>query len=102
MVERIIISHYIFYGNVFFNLQIIVYNTTLKFQNLQLNLLSDNKFFAIKYAIKILYDKPIIRIYNCQEFKFRNPIKNFTIKNLTINIRLYYNLNKMINGVNII
>ena len=56
----------------------------------------------MKYAIKILYDKPIIRIYNCQEFKFRNPIKNFTIKNLTINIRLYYNLNKMINGVNVI
>lgn len=52
----------------FFGLQVIVYNTTLKFQNLQ----------------------------------FRNPIKNFTIKNLTMNIRLHYNLNKMINGVNVI
>jgi len=58
--------------------------------------------FIMKYTIKILYDKPIICFYNCQEFKFRNPIKNFTIKNLTINIRLYYNLNKMTNGVNII
>lgn len=52
----------------FFGLQVIVYNTTLKFQNLQ----------------------------------FRNPTKNFTIKNLTINIRSYYNLKEMINGVNVI
>ena len=54
----------------------------------------------MKYTIKILYDKPIIRIYNCQEFKFRNPTKNFNIKNLTINIRLFYNIDKIINCVN--
>ena len=53
----------------------------------------------MKLAIKILYDKPIIRIDNCQEFKFRNPLKKFTVKNLTINIRLSYNINKMINFV---
>ena len=54
-----------------FGSQIIVYNTTLKFQNLQLILIFYNKLFTVKYTIKILYDKPIIRIYNCQEFKFR-------------------------------
>ncbi len=51
----------------------------------------------MKYTIKILYDKPIICFYNCQGFKFRNPIKNFTIKNLTMNIRLSYNINMIIN-----
>ena len=74
-------STIIFLRNFFFNLQIIVYNTTLKFQNLQLNLIFYDKLFTVKYTIKILYDKPIICFYNCQEFKFR--ILPATVNNIS-------------------